>query len=300
VTGVQTCALPILYNQELITSRNNLRAIIPSLNALGGTYAPQYLTADAFNAIIGSPMETFPAPLLYVPLTPVPTQAPLPVFTQAPAPVPTGLIMPALTTIPSVASYAGLVTPNVAKIVAQFQAIPATPLSATETSDIIYLQGAQKLQRDLYSYMVEQNNANPIFSNLAQSADAILTADNAILTKYNLPLPTVTAPGTFSDPKLQNLYVYLTGQSGGTTPDQLNTAAMSEEIHISDISAALSHTDNADLKSIYNQELAFSRNNLRAIIPLLSTYGQSYIPQYLSQDTINSIVSGPMESVPGS
>jgi len=258
------------YNQGLASAENNLRNAVAELSADGVTYTPRVLTQQAYAAVIQNiPSVTNPGP------TPVPTLVP----SQG-------------------SNLAGVSKPDVGKIVVEFQAIPASPLTSQETTDITYLQESQKLQRDLYSYMVNQNNANPIFAGLSQSADAILSADNAIMARYNLPSPTQNAPGRYTDPKLQNLYIYLTGQSGGTTPDQLETAAMSEELHISDLLTALGHTDNADLRFVYNQELAFSRNNLRVIIPQLAGYGRTYTPQYLSQETFNSIVSSPMEMVP--
>ena len=269
------------YNEELAAARNNLRDTVARLSEYGVTYIPQVLSQQAYTGIISSPKETIPNLPAVVP--PVPTLLPTFVPTLVPG---------------SGGSYAGASGTAVAGIVVQFQSMPPSALSTTEIADIVYLQQSQKLQRDLYAYMAQQGNANQIFTGLAQSADAVLTADNAILAKYNLTAPTSTGPGMYSDPKLQNLYIYLTGQSGGTTPDQLSTAAMSEEIHISDLTAALGHTDNADLRYIYNQELALSRNNLRTIIPQFTAYGQTYVPQYLSQDAFNQIISSPVETVP--
>ena len=89
--------------------------------------------------------------------------------------------------------------------------------------------------------------------------------------------------------------------SNRTPPDRRTyqgSAATSEEIHIAELTTALGRADNADLRYIYNQELALSRNNLRTIVPQLAAFGTSYVLQYLTQDEFNAIVSGPMETVP--
>jgi len=273
------------YNEGLAGARNNLRDTVARLSDYGVTYTPELLSQQDYAAILSAPREVLPN----LPAVSLPAPAQLPAAVPTPAPIPPSS---------SGGSYAGVGNPEINGIIVQFQAIPASPLTDAEMNDILSLQQSQKLQRDLYLYMAQQSRGNPLFTGLAQSADAVLSADNIILAKYNLTLPTGNAPATYSDPALQERYIYLTGQSGGTTPDQLTTAAMSEEIHIIELTTALGRADNADLRYIYNQELALSRNNLRTIVPQLAAFGTTYVPQYLTQDEFNAIVSGPMETVP--
>jgi hypothetical protein len=194
--------------------------------------------------------------------------------------------------------FAVPVQPRLAPIKSVFQSIPSSGLSDTETRDIMYLQEAQKLERDLYIYLGQHSPGDPLFANLALSADVLMKADDGILTRYNLTDPEQNAAGQFSDPKLQTLYNLYAGQSGGTVPSALLAAAQSEDQHIASLFAAIANTDNKDLQFIYGQQLAFSKNNLRAIAQQLSGYSQSYTPHYLSQDAYNTIVTAPMEAVP--
>jgi|GEM_PF-719649 len=290
--------LQYLYTQDLAISRNNLRSIIAALTAAGGAYAPQYLSTDAFNAIIGSPMETVPAPVATGQVTPIPTQAAPPVI-AVPTAVPTVVVTPSPTiTEPVPMPYAVPFPPRLYQITAAFQAIPSSGLTDTETSDIMYLQEAQKLERDLYIYLGQQSPGDPLFASLAQSAATLMNADDSILSRYNLTNPEQNAAGQFSNPQIQQLYQLYTGQAGGTVPNALLIAAQSEDQHIASLYAAIGHTTNADLKFIYSQQLAFASNNLRAISQQLGGYGQSYTPQYLSQDAYNAIVTTPIEAVP--
>jgi hypothetical protein len=94
------------------------------------------------------------------------------------------------------------------------------------------------------------------------------------------------------------MYDAAINQASLSVQDALQVAALSEDMHIADLSAAITRTDNPDLTYIYQQELAFSRNNLRALVQQLTALGGTYKPTYLSQQTYDSIIGSPMEPVP--
>jgi len=52
--------LTYIYQSELAQSRNDLRLIVGQIQAFGGNYTPVYITADSYNAIISTPMESLP------------------------------------------------------------------------------------------------------------------------------------------------------------------------------------------------------------------------------------------------
>ncbi|MFA4876901.1 MAG: DUF2202 domain-containing protein [Methanoregula sp.] len=49
-----------IYRQELITSRNNLRAISQAIAAYGSVYTPKYLSPAYYSSLINSPAEYVP------------------------------------------------------------------------------------------------------------------------------------------------------------------------------------------------------------------------------------------------
>lgn len=49
--------IKLVYEMLTKGSRNHMRSFYKNIISVGGTYAPQYITQDEFNAIIGSAME---------------------------------------------------------------------------------------------------------------------------------------------------------------------------------------------------------------------------------------------------
>jgi hypothetical protein len=179
-----------------------------------------------------------------------------------------------------------------------FNAIPQAPLNASETEDILYLQEAEKFDRDLNNALYGMHNDLPVFLQIANAAQVYMIADNIILQRYGIPTPEKDAAGSFTNPTLQHMYNadINTGLSSAT--DALTYSATFEEMHIADLQGAIGRTDNSDLQFIYQQELASSRNNLRALIPWITAYGGTYTPTYITQSYYNEIISTSAEQVP--
>jgi len=252
-----------LYDLELAAARNNLRTVVGSLSAQKIAYVPQYLDAGTYNSIIAGPTEVVTIP-----------------------------DVPAVTT--SIASLG--ITPQTAEMEAEFAAIPASSLSGAETQDVLQLQEEEKMEYDLFTTMANENPSVTVIQMLGQSANDEMNADNIILQRYNISY-TPLGPGQFMNPNLQYTYNQLIGGVSVLPTDILSTAAQSEELHIADLSAALTRTDNADLKYIYNHQLALDRNDLREITAELRARGGTYSPQYLTMDSYNAIIGSPVENV---
>ena len=179
-----------------------------------------------------------------------------------------------------------------------FLSIPQAPLTDAEKQDITFLQEAEKLERDLYAKFARQYTSIPVFGSLAQAAGVYMNADNVILQRYNISNPDLTDEGKFSNQKLQVLYNTYASDGSTSSMAALKAAATSEDLHIADLDAAIGRTDNDDLKFIYRQERAFSRNNLRALVQWITAFAGTYSPTYLTKDSYNALISSPMEPVP--
>lgn len=179
-----------------------------------------------------------------------------------------------------------------------YLSLEKAPLNDTETADIIYLQEAEKLEFDLNTALAAQHPDVPVFLNIANASKIYMTADNVILDRYGIANPENKDPGVFTNQKLQQMYT--TGVNNGliSVTQALSTSATFEDMHIADLESAITRTDNKDVAFIYRQELAASRNNLRALVQWITAYGGTYTPTYISQDYYNQIISTPMEQIP--
>ena len=179
-----------------------------------------------------------------------------------------------------------------------FLLIPQAPVNESERQDIVYLQESEKLERDLYTRFAQQYASIPVFANLAQSTAVYMNADNVILVRYGITNPEQAAMGIFTNQKLQNMYVTWANEGSMSSMAALKAGATSEDMHIADLTAAIARTDNKDVNFIYRQELAFSRNNLRALVQWINAFGGVYTPTYITPAYYNALISSPAEPVP--
>ena len=178
-----------------------------------------------------------------------------------------------------------------------FETLPESLLTDMEREDIIYLQEAEKADHDLNLALFNQHQSLPLFREIADKTKVAMTADNVILVRYDIPNPENQAAGQFTNQKLQRMYD--TGVSSGSmsVANALNSSAMYEDLHIADLLTAIGRTDNEDLKFIYNQELALSRNNLRKLSSTMTGYGSAFAPTYITPAYYQEIISSPEEAV---
>ena len=179
-----------------------------------------------------------------------------------------------------------------------FNTIPQAPLNASETADILYLQEAEKFDRDLNNVLYGMHNDLPVFLQIANAAQVYMVADNVLLLRYGIPNPEKDAVGSFTNPVLQQMYNADINSGRSSATDALTYSATFEDMHIADLQAAIGRTDNNDLQLIYLQELASSRNNLRAFNPWITAYGGTYTPTYITKSYYNEIISTPAEPIP--
>jgi hypothetical protein len=201
----------------------------------------------------------------------------------------TTLVTPTVTAIP---------TPVANTSDQTFLSIPQTPLNASERQDVLYLQESEKLEHDLYAKFAQQYTSVPIFASLEQATVPFMKVDDIILVRYGLTDPEKPTVGSFTSPALQNLYVNYMNTGSMSVLAALNSAAKSEDMHIADLQAAISRTDNEDVKFIYRQQLAFSQNNLRALVQWIKAFGGTYVPTYITPAYYSSIINSPVEPIP--
>lgn len=187
-------------------------------------------------------------------------------------------------------------TPSAAMInlLAQINSMPKDSLSVREKENLVWMREEEKLARDVYMTLNETWNSQ-VFSNISSSEQQHMDAVLALLNKYNIPDPASQARGVFHDPALQQLYNTLVASGRTSLFKAFEAGANIEDLDLKDLQRVVSETDNADILLVYGSLQKGSRNHMRAFYRNLQKQGITYIPQYITQDELNAIISSPME-----
>ena len=173
--------------------------------------------------------------------------------------------------------------------------LPKQELDEQEKEGILHMREEEKLARDVYLTLYEKWGL-PIFRNIARSEQNHMDAVKVLIEKYGLEDPVEEVHdevGKFVNPEIQQLYNQLVEEGSKSLEDALKVGATIEDLDIKDLEEYASETDNADIKTIYNNLMKGSRNHLRAFTSQLEsrfgvTYHCQYIPETQCQEIINS------------
>jgi hypothetical protein len=168
-------------------------------------------------------------------------------------------------------------------------------LSQAEINDLLYLREEEKLARDVYLYSKALYGIR-IFSNISNSEQRHMDKVLGLLEKYGISGPVSAEEGVFNNPELQNLYDELTAKSALSLLDALVVGATIEDLDIRDIEAYEARTAKSDLLSVYSSLKCGSRNHIRAYSSQITSNGDTYVPQYLSQMQYEDIINESHES----
>jgi len=176
---------------------------------------------------------------------------------------------------------------------------PSTPaelvapgdLDDTEAEGLLFMREEEKLARDVYITLYDLWGT-AVFDNIASSEQTHMDAIKTLLDRYSLEDPAAgQGVGEFTNPDLQALYDQLVAQGSQSLVEALRVGAAIEEIDILDLQEYIAQTDNADLQQVYQSLLQGSENHLRAFVSVLERQGESYQPQYFSQEAYDAIIS---------
>jgi hypothetical protein len=165
-------------------------------------------------------------------------------------------------------------------------------LSEAEAAGLIFMREEEKLARDVYLKLYDHWGL-PIFQKISKSEQTHTEAVKFLLDSYGLEDPVIGDEiGVFSNPDLQALYDQLVIQGSQSLSEALKVGATIEEIDLLDLEERLAQTDHADIQRVYENLHDGSRNHLRAFVSTLERQsGENYIPQYLSADAYDAILS---------
>lgn len=165
-----------------------------------------------------------------------------------------------------------------------------TTLSEEETKDLLYLREEEKLARDVYLNSYNKYGVI-IFKNISSSEQTHMDSVLELLEKYNIEDPISEEEGVFNNPELQELYNKLVEISNTSLNDALIVGNTIEDLDIYDIELNEERTSKLDLLEVYSSLKCGSRNHLRNYYTQLKNYSGDYLPQYISEDLFNNIIS---------
>lgn len=173
--------------------------------------------------------------------------------------------------------------------------LPAEPVSDIEAEHLTFMREEEKLARDVYAGLFEIWG-EPIFDRISQSESRHMEAMRVLLDKYGLPDPALDdTPGAFSDPLLQELYGELMELGAQSLADALTVGCIIEDLDILDNIVAISESDNADVRTAFQNLLKGSRNHLRSFFGALLQAGGTYEARYISPEEMADILAAPRE-----
>ena len=172
-------------------------------------------------------------------------------------------------------------------------ALPASgDLSQAEADALLFMIEEEKLARDVYNALYSVWGLST-FQSIALSEQAHMDSLQTLLDRYGLESPVQAEAGVFTDPELQALYTQLVARGSQSLSEAIKEGGAVEEIDILDLQSRLALTDNGDIQQVFNNLLCGSENHLRAFAKaLLNQTGETYVPQYLTADAYQTILSG--------
>jgi hypothetical protein len=169
--------------------------------------------------------------------------------------------------------------------------INASPtVTEAEIEMLKYMREEEKLARDVYIAMYELYPI-PIFRNIAQSEQNHMNQVLCLLQHYGLPDPASADTGVFNNTELQELYNALILQGSGSQVEALKAGATVEDKDIFDLEQDMANSSNPAILNIFGKLSCASGNHIRAFSGWLTDEGVTYVPQYISQEEYERIIS---------
>ena len=147
----------------------------------------------------------------------------------------------------------------------------------------------EKLARDTYEYLDGLWSINQ-FANIKQSEQSHMNAVAGLLNKYSVSF-TILPLGEFTNQQLQDLYNQFETNGQTDLVSALKVGATIEDLDIVDLQDRMDATTNTSIISVYQSLQCGSKKHLKSFITGIENIGETYTPQFLTQEAFNSILS---------
>ena len=165
-----------------------------------------------------------------------------------------------------------------------------------EISGLKFMREEEKLARDVYDYLYVKYPDYKIFDNISNSEQMHMDALLKLLVQYNIKDPASADAGVFNNEDLQKLYNDLIEIGNQSAIDALTVGATIEDVDIVDIKHEVTLAVQEDIINTYESLLCGSRNHMRGFVKNLENNGETYMPQYATQEEFDEIINGDHET----
>lgn len=175
----------------------------------------------------------------------------------------------------------------------------ATGLSEDEIEDLLFMREEEKLAHDVYTALYNEWGLQ-IFTNISDSEQNHTDSLATLISAYGLDDPYQEGVGVFTNSEFTDLYNQLVEAGSASVEEALKVGALIEDLDIVDLENAMERTENTSITTVYENLQRGSRNHIRSFTSMLSRYGETYEPQYLSVDEYEEIITSAQERGSGS
>jgi len=166
-------------------------------------------------------------------------------------------------------------------------------LTDADKEALLFMLEEEKLARDTYIFLNNQWALNQ-FANIKNSEQMHMDAVENLLIQYNVEY-TILPEGQFENQTLQNFYNQFIVDGAVSQANALQIGATIEDLDIVDLVDYINATSNTALINVFESLQCGSRNHLRSFIFGIENAGNTYTPQFLSQEDYDAIIAGSHE-----
>ncbi len=171
---------------------------------------------------------------------------------------------------------------------------PSPTVNNEEIEILKHMREEEKLARDVYLFLFDKYNVQ-IFSNIAKSEQRHMDRIKCLLDYYHIEDPALAQAGEYSNPVFKELYDNLIATGSQSVLEAYKVGATIEDLDIKDLDEYDELTENPAIISIFGSLMCGSRNHLRGFYTQIVNEAGTYVPQFISQELFQSIVTTPRE-----
>lgn len=168
-----------------------------------------------------------------------------------------------------------------------------TNLTNEDSAALLFMLEEEKLARDTYTYLEDLWEINQ-FSNIKKSEQSHMNAVIVLLDQYNISY-TLLSYGEFNNPDIQKLYDQFIDYGSENEANALEVGANIEDLDIVDLANYIDATTNSAITNVFESLQCGSRNHLRSFVSAIELSGNTYEPQYLTQEDYTLIINDSRE-----
>lgn len=161
------------------------------------------------------------------------------------------------------------------------------------TDALLFMLEEEKLARDTYVYLDNMWSINQ-FANIQKSEQTHMNAVENLLIQNNIEY-TIKPAGEFSNQNLQDHYNQFVVDGAVSVDNAMQIGATIEDLDIKDLQDYIDLTTDQELIAVFEKLKCGSRNHLRSFVSRIEKAGNTYTPQFITEEEYTIIIEGSHE-----